>query len=343
MKKFLIKSLLFIAPFLLLLPLMFFYSKNQGDLIRVGFISEDNHYRDTFQSEFDRPLLYDTWSTLKSGKKTSYTVLVIGDSFSTQGSYGFQNYLEALDSISVLYLDLNKYGNSIETLYAVLNDGLLDCMEFRYVVLESVERDFVKRGQELNKRIRISDLPQSSPNPGKVSHDLSFPPPELLKFPLHSLLYLINDHAYISEVYKVKTSRPLFSGRRSSELLFHKFDLKHIPLNNNVEAVSNLNNELNILSTLLQKSNIKLMVLPCPDKYDMYYDYIVKKEKYPKPMFFELMKQMYKNYVYIDSKDLLDRLIQERKDVYFYDDTHWSPWASQRIAREISSRILLKN
>jgi len=69
---------------------------------------------------------------------------------------------------------------------------------------------------------------------------------------------------------------------------------------------------------------------------------MANKVHYTKPLFFDLMKQMDKNYGYIDSKAILSQALQTKKDIYFFDDTHWSPWGSQLIAKEISNMIQRK-
>ena len=64
-----------------------------------------------------------------------------------------------------------------------------------------------------------------------------------------------------------------------------------------------MNNELNTLAKRLKERGIKLIVLPCPDKLDYYYDDIAN--KYTKPLFFETMRSLDKDYIYIDSKKIL--------------------------------------
>lgn len=343
MKKFLFALALFLVPFLFLLATTLFYSKDKGDLLRVGFLKEDNPYREIFQAEFNRQIQYDTLSRLNTKRKSAYTVLVFGDSFSAQGCFSYQNYLAQSDSISVLYCDINKYGNSIETLYGALNDRLFDSIDVKYVVLESVERDFAKRGYELNKQTKLSDLPKPVVHSGKTNYNTSFPPPELVKFPLFSLLYTMSDNAFFSDVYQVKMDKPLFTGTRESTLLFSNLDLKNIEKNNSEAAIVNLNSELNLVSDQLQELGVKLIVLPSPDKYDQFYTYLTDKADYPKPLFFDLMRKVKKNYAYIDSKEILSQAIQAKKDVYFFDDSHWSPWGSQLIAKALSDIILPKN
>lgn len=342
MRKFLFALALFLLPFLFLLATTLFYSKDKGDLLRVGFLQEDNAYRDIYRAEFNQPVYYDTLSRLNTKKKSAYTVLVFGDSFSAQGCFSFQNYLAQYDSISVLYCDINKWGNSIETLYGALNDRLFDSVDVQYVVLESVERDFAKRGYELNKQTRLSDLPKPITRSGKVNYNTSFPPPELVKFPLYSLLYNLSDNAYFSDVYQMEMDRSHFTGSRGSTLLFSNLDLKNIEKNNSLEAIDNLNTELNAVSDKLQEKGVKLIVLPSPDKFDIFYNYLNDRANYPRPLFFDLMKKVVKNYRYVDSKEILGQAIQTEKDVYFFDDTHWSPLGSQLIAKELSSIILQK-
>ena len=91
---------------------------------------------------------------------------------------------------------------------------------------------------------------------------------------------------------------------------------------------------MNDLSHKLKSKGIQLIVLPCPDKYDIYHDYITNRQ-YPKPMFFEYLNRMSKEYFYVNSKTILTNAIKQQKDIYFYDDTHWSPWASELIANDI--------
>ncbi len=110
-------------------------------------------------------------------------------------------------------------------------------------------------------------------------------------------------------------------------------------INNDVESVFNLNKELNDLSNKLKEKGVKLIVLPSPDKYDFYYDNIVDYKEYPKPLFFDHLDKMPKDYLYVNSKQILRDEMKNKKDIYFYDDTHWSPWASQIIAKELAEII----
>jgi len=85
--------------------------------------------------------------------------------------------------------------------------------------------------------------------------------------------------------------------------------------------------------------NNQLIFLPVPDKYDFYYEYIKNKSKYIKPLFFDHRKRLNKKFIYIDSKNILAQYKDVYKDIYFYDDTHWTNIASNIIANDISMKI----
>ena len=84
-------------------------------------------------------------------KKNTYTVLTIGDSFSEQGRIDYKNYLTKKDSISVLHIDRFLNRNPIQTLHGLINGNVFDSLHIKYIVLQSVERHFVKRAIRLNK------------------------------------------------------------------------------------------------------------------------------------------------------------------------------------------------
>jgi hypothetical protein len=51
------------------------------------------------------------------------------------------------------------------------------------------------------------------------------------------------------------------------------------------------------------------------------------------------MKRLNKKFIYIDSKNILAQYKDVYKDIYFYDDTHWTNIASNIIANDISMKI----
>ena len=54
-----------------------------------------------------------------------------------------------------------------------------------------------------------------------------------------------------------------------------------------------------------------------------------------KPLFFAYYDSLMKEYHYVPSMKVLSNELQRRKDIYYYDDTHWSPIGAEIIAKEI--------
>ncbi len=346
MKKFILKTAAFILPFVLLsLFPMFFYSAAKGDLLRMGYLPDNSFDRTTiFKKEFERKSHFTNISDIDINAKSEYTALTIGDSFSEQGNTGYQDYLGEKGKATILHFDRFLHDNPIETLYGILNGDLLDNVKVKYIILESVEREFVSRSNrpDSTQLIRCNTLSKKIKNRRKFkvkeSNEEQFFSKATFRFPLYNICYNFDDNAYFSKTYQVKTKRSLFSNS-NPELLFFTADVEKVTTNNEMAYVAALNTELNSLSGKLRKKGITLIVLPCPDKYDLYYDFIVDKAQYPKPQFFEHLGKMPKDYLYVNSKEVLGTAAKTQKDIYFYDDTHWSPIASELIADELSKII----
>jgi hypothetical protein len=287
-------------------------------------------------------------SSLNFDQQKKFTVLSIGDSFSGQKGYGYKNYLAQKPNISVLHLDRFLTNNPIETAYGILNGDMLDKIKVDYILLQSVERHITKRVKKINRnRILNADSLKIKIEKHKNKLKLAikkdnFPTQRIIKFPLYNFLYLFDDNAVNSDTYQVNTKENLFSDK-TNNLLFLSTDLSNIKVNNNVKSQAKLNAILNDLSKKLSVRGIKLIVLPSPDKFDFYYDNIIDNKKYPRPLFFENFEKLPKTYLYINSKKMLKEQMKHQKDIYFYDDTHWSPWASKIIANELENVIRKKH
>lgn len=346
MKKFILKTTLFVLPFLLgSFFLAVFPPSFKGDLVRLGHIMDidGEQYRRIFEEEFQRPLKFTKMSNLDFNTQSTYRVLTVGDSFSEQENTGYQNYLAENNRIQVLHFDRYLHDNPIETLYAILNGDLLSKIKIKYIVIQSSERSFVSRAlsAESNKVIQTDSLIKSirqhkvKPNTNKQTDKYVFFSNLILRFPLYRILYHLDDNAYVSPTYRVKTIENLFSINRN-ELLFYTQDLVNTPENNSAEAMTTLNETLNDLARKFRDKGIKIIVLVSPDKFDMYYDYIVDNTKYVRPLFFNHLQNMQKDYLYINSKQILLQAIKTQKDIYYYDDSHWSPHAAKLIADDLA-------
>lgn len=343
MKRFIITSLLFLLPVIAVhLFTWIFYNPNKGDLLRIGYIIDlYPNYRNIFKEEFEREITFSRMSDKKETRK--YKVLTIGDSFSEQNNYGYQNYL-AKNNIEALHIESFLHKNQIQALYSLLNGDFFDQYNFDFVVLEFVERNAVELVENIDpaKVLTSQELGNLVNKPrAKETHNFKFPSDSVLKFPYYTFQYFRkNDYVFGGKTYRTEITEDLFSAG-NKDLLFYFQDIVSVNKNSDENKVSRLNAVLNDLNSLLKKRGINLIVLPGPDKYDVYYEHILNKSNYPKPVFFEIFDKMNKDYVYINSKQILTNALTTKKDIYFYDDSHWSPWASQIIAEEVSKEIKL--
>lgn len=324
----------------------FFGAKDKGDLLRMGYLIDNTgHYRDIFKKAFSLEKKYIDFSNQNKKVMPKYTIFTIGDSFSQQGKFGYQNYLASDSSISLLHF--NSWGNPINVLNSVINGDILDSIDVDYIILQSAERYVVERASKLDSTYALNfrravERDQKSiisvQKEELANQKIKLFSDAVVKFPLYNFLYMFDDNAFYSEVYRVKIKNKVFSVEEN-ELLFYFEELSNISRNNNIGSINKLNIELNRFSIRLARKGIKLIVLISPDKFDIYYSDIENKEKYPKPEFFDCFNRLSKKYIYFDTKELLLEAVNSKSDIYFFDDTHWSPFTAQLIAEKIKENI----
>lgn len=349
MKKLIIKTALFTAPFFIMyLFYSNFYCKDKGDLTRLGYIPDYYNYdfRTLFGEEINSKINFSLFSEIDLETENKFTLLTIGDSFSEQGGMSYQNYI-ASPEISVLHYDRFLHENPIETVNGLLNGDVLNKLKVDYIILQSVERSFVSRGMEVNKKTvttkdslkKLIILHEEKEADKKEDTKDKFFNRDIILFPLNTIANSFNCKAYGSRTYQVDTKSDLFI-THNKKLLFLDDDYSILPVNNDINNVKTLNNELNSLAKKLQERGIKLIVIPSPDKLDFYYDEIVNKEEFPRPLFFDHIRSLNKAYLFIDTKKILSEKAAEGiKDLYFYDDTHWSPVSTKFIGAFIKNEI----
>lgn len=319
-----------------------------GDLARMSYLSNFVHMRET------KVNLEKQHISKEEYKNEKIDIITIGDSFSNGNVGGenpyYQDYLATKKNLNVLNLQiLNNTRNYIETIFVLLNSGFLEKADVKYVLIESVERNISKSleiGVDEYKSLSIDELSniyKFSTNKHNLVDNNYLPPKEFInngnfKFLLYNVLYNFSDHAFISKVNKQKLNKELFSIKGGKDLLFYEADLKSIN-RNSIENITAVNDNLNKLAQKLKEKKIQLIFMPAVNKYDLYSSFIVN-NKYPLDPFFDRMRTLEKNYIFIDTKDiLLQQLNKGGKDIYYIDDTHWSYKGSDVITDEIISKL----
>jgi hypothetical protein len=271
-------------------------------------------------------------------------MVTIGDSFSNGGGTGrnsyYQDYIASTNGFNVLNIPQFRDIDKITTVSILNNNGFLDRLKTKYVLIEYAEKESSKNSPkeiDLEKKYSERELKKYE----TVSYDqkreydnriikFDFISQANFKHVWNNIFYSFSEKAPGCSVFRVKLKGDYFTAKNSDILLFHKDDISGIRRTNN-ELILQLNNKLNILSDKLAAKGIKLYFMPCADKYNLYSKYIIG-NKYPKSIFFEEFRKLPKRYGFIDTKAILLKEVENgEKDLYYADDTHWSWKASKKI------------
>ncbi len=297
-----------------------------GDLARLGYCYGAKCFR---KNSDDLPRRHQEIRDYAGGRVDMVT---IGDSFSHGGAGGknrfYQDYIASINGLSVLNLDRYRDLDLITTASILCNNGFLDRVKPRYVMVSMAEKgcgdlavpiDFSRTiGEEELRRLPIVEYYADRPQ-------LNFLNDGNLKFVLSNLLRRFSDHNF-NAVYFRKLREPLFTVRDSDELLFLK-QAKRL----GSAQIGQLNDNLNALADRLRPKGMTLVFMPCVEKYTLYGDYLVAGPQ-PRITFFEDLRPLPKRYIFIDTQAiLLDAVRNGEKDIFYADDTHWSWKASRTI------------
>ena len=312
-----------------------------GDLSRLGYISTSLTLRKRDNNLSIKH--YEGNSLALSNSNQNFDIVTIGDSFSNGGGGGenpfYQDYIATLYNKKVLNIQLLS-DSYLNTPIVLVNSGVLEKLGVKTVILQSVEHDFINRmtsSIDENKTMDIQDVISLCKN--QKYHNT---PPEYnfinngnFKFIAYNLLRKFSDHGFFNIVYKVPLKQNLFSAQHENDLLFYGDDIKK----NNLSSPSNLsiaNEHLNKLANILKQHGIKLIVLATPNKYTIYSDFMVEKNKYGRSTFYEEFSKLSQEYQFINSKPILQKAVAAGvKDIYYSDDTHWSYKASELIVKSM--------
>lgn len=346
MKKFLIKTLIFLLPIVCLIGItLYYYTMKQGDLARMSYLKISYNHSDIFGEKFSKePVIYVDSNAVKTRKWKFFT---IGDSFTLQGKGGYVGKLSKEYPHQVLSFR-NDYlvgSNPILTLEHLLMGNYFDSVKVDVVILQNVERYVLERVDVYQNDSltfeKMNELgKQRLINLENILNEVA-PPYPTNRFPhflFNNVAYNFNSTGINHDVYKTKISKSLFS-TKTQDLLFFKEDIE-MSRKESFERIEKMHDRFSAINKKMEEKGMKLIVLIAPDKYDLYYPYILDKKTYKQPQFFELYHQLKKDYTYIDLFSIFEKELRKgAKDIYFYDDTHWSPFATEILVKEISKAI----
>ena len=333
MKKFLIKLSYTVLPvFLLLFGLVAYVTlyispRTTGDLGHLAYIPFD--CQEDAPGEMEELLFEDVRQT-DSLRNIHVDVLTVGDSFSRMGKLGYQNYLAA-QGVSVVNCKRELYDNPFQYAYNILDRGLVDSANVSVLVVQVGERDLVIRSEEFDvNKVDIRELGSKSPsNGGGSANDWS-----LLRA-RDFLMYRLDK----SPVYKVTLDKDYFNSKEPRSLYFYCADITN-GVNIGDASRQKIQEVYQILTRKANERGIALLLMIPVDKYDMYQDHIVD-NPYPRKTYIEEAREIFGDTPNVLlCKDLLTPLIEKgEKDVFLFDDSHWSIKAAEIVGKELSKRV----
>lgn len=333
MKKFLIKLSYTVLPvFLLLFGLVAYVTlyispRTTGDLGHLAYIPFD--CQEDAPGEMEELLFEDVRQT-DSLRNIHVDVLTVGDSFSRMGKLGYQNYMAA-QGVSVVNCKRELYDNPFQYAYNILDRGLVDSTNISVLVVQVGERDLVIRSEEFDvNKVDIRELGSKSPsNGGGSANDWS-----LLRA-RDFLMYRLDK----SPVYKVTLDNDYFNSKEPRSLYFYCADITN-GVNIGDASRQKVQEVFQILTRKAEERGIALLLMIPVDKYDMYQDHIVD-NPYPRKTYIEEAREIFGDTPNVLlCKDLLTPLIEKgEKDVFLFDDSHWSIKAAEIVGKELSKRV----
>jgi len=303
-----------------------------GDLARLSY-RPDMINKKTLEYSLVRSHIYK-----KNFHNQNLDLITIGDSFSYGGGFGknpfYQDYLASMYNINVLNIGTKNLSEYLETIASLHNTNFFLQHKTKYLLFETVVRLSNGRiARKINWDKKTKTILRIKPD--KPYHqDLNIISTANYKIFYYYILHHLFHKNFSNGIYKFSLTKNLFTPV-PNEMLIYYSDIETAPTYTST-SIALMNKNLNKLAKILKKDGITLIFMPVVDKYDLYYNYI-KNNHYPKNNFFQLFKDVKKNYIYIDTKSILLPLVQKgEKDIFYLDDTHWNYKASEAIS---SSKI----
>ena len=334
MKKFLVKISYTLLPlWLAIIGLVCFYyliiePNMQGDLGRLGKIPAKLFYeRDSDKTIKD--IYYPTIHKIDSLKADSFDVITCGDSFSQQGLKGFQNYM-ALNGVTVINYRPNGplAWNAFQAAFDLMNLGYVDSTNAKMIIVETVERSLCNRLLGLD--CSHVELCEEDEKPSKSTSNWSLS---------EAKTYLdLQLGIKESPMKQLELNKQLFSGTHGRFLYFYYEDIEEGGFTIPQESYSKMQSNIDTLFSIASEKGVELIVLVCPDKYDLYQNY-VNNNPYPRKTINEDFRTVVGNReeIVIGKEILLPYIDRGEKDIYYLDDTHWSYKSAKIIADTLTN------
>lgn len=332
----LLKSILFSIPFIG--GLVYFYidfyidfrNQKMGDLSNLGMMNLkcDHNSFNALQENLVHTITFEDVSNLHNDS----IVMTIGDSFSQMGNRGYLNYI-AHSHPEYKYINLQcPLDISPEDFFLKISIQY-DCLP-SIIILESVERHCVERLCCL----QFNDIENSLKNNTNNTNNRE---EKKKSFIAWGQEYYKKKCGIDNPVGHYSLSKEMFSCKNNERELYFVNSEKHGSdlIKRDSLSIKIAQQKIDTLFQWAQAHNIEFYYMIALDKYDAYQEYII--EDHPINTALDILSKQFKNNKYfVNTKEILLPAIQNgEKDLYYVDDTHWSPKSAKMVGDELVRRI----
>ena len=342
MKKFLLKLSYTVLPvFLLLFGLVLYVTlyisprADTGDLGNLALIPFWSEYGQMIRQHEIKDTLFIKVNKTEDLRDIHVNVLTVGDSFSQQEHAGYQNYMPG-EGLTVANCKRSLYDNPIQYAYNIMDWGVVDSTNIDVLVVEVGERDFA---------IRIDNFGVDKvevPEPEKPSDNDTVETNRNEWSLLRARDFVLYRFANRSPVYVVDLKQDFFESPEPRKLYFYCADIINgMTIEESIRP--KVKEVFDLLTRMAHERGFALVFMLPVDKYDLYQDYIVDNPyAYPKRINEDVRELLGDIPEVMLSKYYLKPLIDKReKDIFLFDNSHWSYKASEVVGKELSRRVKL--
>lgn len=340
MKKFLTKLSYTLLPvFLLLFGLtaylnLYIRPQATGDLGRLAFVMVGEDYGQRIEQNEMKEKLFSNVRETEDLRNIHVNVLTIGDSFSQQEHAGYQNYMPQ-EGLTVANTRRGLYDNPIQYAWNILEAGIIDSTNIDVMVVEVGERDLSLRINNFSiDKVEVGE--PYSPDDGEEENVYDIRQWSLLR----TRDFLMYRYAGRNPVYDVELNRDFFDSREPRRLYFYCADvLNGMTIEASIRP--KIKEVFDLLTSKAHERGFDLILMVPVDKYDLYQDYIVNNPYDHPKRINEEVRELFGDRleVMLCKYTLLPLLENGEKDVFLFDNSHWSYKGSQAVGIELSRRV----
>lgn len=299
-----------------------------GDMGHLGQIPFGQEYNERVNASYahERCMIQD----IPPQDTITSALITIGDSFSKLGERGYSQFLAELLQEDLQNINYEFESTPEQTLVELLYHHKIP--DQTTVILEVCERCLIWRMNSINF--------QDTARAYYIEEELGEAQPRNQRYLEEAMLFLKKSVGIKQPISCHPTSRDLFSHPRRHNKLFiydspwdRDGDFRFTELSE--EEIVRAYRNLETLHQLAESYGINLIVLIAADKYDVYEPFII--HDHPQNPVLDFCPQA--PWI-INTKPLLQsQAYAGVKDLYYINDTHWSPIGAKIVAEEVFRRL----